>query len=328
MRTILLLFMGLTIWGCSPSASDTTAAISQAELPDESEKKSADPGVFANTVTSLDAYWYQGAGEVTTYELSQNRYNAVHPGEAVLIFVYEDFLTDKQVKNDRYESEASTPVFKLNSIQRFRTGLYDYSLMTSVFTPVKTGQYPKTLKVTNSGQDWCGQVYSQLNYQPESDAYRFRLHSYFEREADQDQAIPAAILEDELLSRIRMMGDEALPTGSFAVIPSMNYLRLRHQPTKPYTAELSLADYDGQAIATEGQPAKVYTIRYPELEREVKYVFQSDPPYYILGWTDAYPSAFDGKLRQTLARRTKTILEPYWQMNQPKDRALRPTLGL
>ena len=86
----------------------------------------------------LDKYWFQGKGEINVYELQQNRYNAVHPGQAVLIFVTEDFLTDKQVKNDNYRNPNSTPILKTNFLNRFTTGLYDYSLMTSVFTPTNT----------------------------------------------------------------------------------------------------------------------------------------------------------------------------------------------
>ncbi len=47
----------------------------------------------------LSDYWYQGKAEITSYTLLQNRYKDVHPGSAVLVFVTEDFLTDKQVKN-------------------------------------------------------------------------------------------------------------------------------------------------------------------------------------------------------------------------------------
>ncbi|RME95283.1 MAG: hypothetical protein D6772_13425 [Bacteroidetes bacterium] len=318
------------LWQCKPAA-DSPADQEHAEVSKATftlAEQATDPGVFANTVTGLDKYWYQGAGEITTYALTQNRYNALHPGEAILIFVSEDFLTDKQVKNEQYQSGSSTPIFKLNAIQRFRTGIYDYSLMTSVFTPVKTNEYAKTLKVTHSGQDWCGQVYSQLNYDYGTDQYKFQLHSYFEREADQEKFIPASILEDELLLRIRMMGGENLPTGTFQVLPSMNYLRLSHQAAKPYSAELSLADYEGDEIATGSSAAKVYTIRYPELQREVRYVFQVNAPHYILGWTDAYPSAFDGVVRQTVAQRKATIMEPYWSMNDPGSSVLREKLGL
>ncbi|MBK9488612.1 MAG: hypothetical protein IPO07_07345 [Haliscomenobacter sp.] len=94
----------------------------------------------------LGPYWFEGKAEISHYTLSQNRYRDVHPGEAVLVFVTEPFLTDKQVKNEKGQLENSTTVLKLNAIQRFTTGIYDYSVMTSVFTPEDLKRYPHSSK--------------------------------------------------------------------------------------------------------------------------------------------------------------------------------------
>jgi len=289
----------------------------------ESKPEPGVPGVFANTVNQLDNYWYQGMGELNVYDLAQNRYQGIHPGEALLVFVSEDFLTDKQVKNDRYQNPNSTPILKTNAIIRFTTGIYDYSLMTSVFTPVKTAEFSHTLKVTNTGQDWCGQVYSQLNLQGRT--YHYLLHSYFETEADQTNEIEATLLEDEVFNRIRM-GWQHLPTGSLLVIPSANFLRLRHQPVKAFSANLSLSAYQGDDF--KGTDLKVYTLSFPDLQRRLEIVFQALPPYYIEGWIDTYPSAFDGQLRSTKAKRRTTTLEKYWEQNanSPLNAAKRADL--
>ncbi len=45
-------------------------------------------------------YWYQGKAELTSYDLEQVRYGEKREGEAVLIFVTEDFSKSKQVKLD------------------------------------------------------------------------------------------------------------------------------------------------------------------------------------------------------------------------------------
>ena len=42
--------------------------------------------------------WYAGLAEITRYELKQAQYRDVYDGDAVLIFVTEDFLSDKHVK--------------------------------------------------------------------------------------------------------------------------------------------------------------------------------------------------------------------------------------
>lgn len=273
--------------------------------------KAADPGPFANTVQGLDKYWYQGLGELNTYRLEQNRYQGLHEGQALLIFVSEDFLTDKQVKNDRYQNDNSTKILKTNAITRFTTGIYDYSIMSSVFTPVYTKDFPRTLKVSHTSQDWCGQTYAQINLQ-ENGSYQQQLHSYFEGEADQTAVEAADALEDELLNRIRLSYKD-LPVGNLNLIPSMTFLRLRHKPYKAVAANASLEDYDGDDFP--GEDLKVYTIEYPSLNRKIEYIFSGTAPYYIQGWRDAYPSAFDGVVRSTIAVRVKTELEAYWSQN-------------
>ena len=49
---------------------------------------------------------------------------------------------------------------KLNFTKKFVTGIYPYSLMFSSFTPADAS---RTLKTTMTGQEWCGEVFSQLN---------------------------------------------------------------------------------------------------------------------------------------------------------------------
>jgi len=107
-------------------------------LPDESD---------------FHSYWYDHGAEITRFELEQSRYGEIHPGHAILIFVTEPFLSDIHVKSDYKSSRLkSIPVLKLNFIKRFDTGIYDYSMMKSVFTPIPTEeqQYSKTLKVSTN----------------------------------------------------------------------------------------------------------------------------------------------------------------------------------
>ncbi|MDH3649991.1 MAG: hypothetical protein OEQ53_09920, partial [Saprospiraceae bacterium] len=67
-------------------------------------------------------YWYAGTAELNVFEVEQARYNEVHPGQTVLVFVTEDFLTDKQVKNESAPKKQSTSVLKTNLIRNFTTG--------------------------------------------------------------------------------------------------------------------------------------------------------------------------------------------------------------
>ncbi len=81
-------------------------------------------------------YWYAGQAELSRYELQQNRYDDTHPGEAVLVFVTEDFLPVQQVKMEGGQTkETAKSVLKMNQMRRFTTGIYDYSINTSVSPP-------------------------------------------------------------------------------------------------------------------------------------------------------------------------------------------------
>lgn len=273
--------------------------------------------------SGLSDYWYQGEAEINRYTLEQNRYKDVHPGEAVLVFVTEDFLTDKQVKNDNYTNPNSVPILKNNILKKFPTGIYDYSIMSSVFTPVETKKQPHTLKVTTSSQEWCGHTFMQIN--KDGKHYKTKLHSYFENEGDQERRVPIAMLEDEIFNRIRM-NPKTLPTGKMQILPGTVYTRLRHFEFKPVEASASLGNYEGSDF--EGDQLNVYQLRYPALNRTLEIIFEAEAPYEIIGWIDAYPSAFDRQVRKTIARRTHSIMSAYWTKNGLNDMALREQLGL
>ncbi|NNF36246.1 MAG: septum formation inhibitor Maf [Saprospiraceae bacterium] len=270
----------------------------------------------------LNQYWYQGKAEITTYELSQNRYKDVNPGEVVLIFVTEDFLTDKQVKNDLYQNPNSISILKSNKIKRFTTGIYDYSVMTSTFTPVERNKHPHTLKVTCSSQDWCGQSFQQVNL--ERDEYKSMLHSYFENEADRTNTHDLIVLEDELMNMIRM-NPNLLPIGKFKMMPSMEYLRLKHKPFQSVNAEASNIPYDK---GYNEQELMKYNVQMQSEKRTLEIVYESSAPYKIIEWTIEYPSAFDGQLRKTIARKKGEQYIPYWKNNGILDTLMRKELDL
>jgi hypothetical protein len=83
-------------------------------------------------------YWFDGKAEVASYRLSQNRYTELHDGQAVLIFVSEDFSKSKQVKLDNPSKSGydKVSVLKMNMTKTFLTGIYPYSIINSVIYPV------------------------------------------------------------------------------------------------------------------------------------------------------------------------------------------------
>jgi hypothetical protein len=266
-------------------------------------------------------YWYNGQAEISRYQLDQVQYGAMNPGEAVLIFVTEDFRTDTQVKLESDDQDKATSVLKLNSIRRFVTGIYDYSLYSSVFTPINTKKYEHSLKVTMSSQDWCGQVYNQLNLS--GNQYDVMVRSYFEKNATEDFKIDEAWLEDELWTRLRM-DPATLPKGEISVIPAAYAARIAGQSLEPQKAVGTLTGYAGKAFT--GKALQQYALRYPDTRRELRIVFEKAFPHDIAGWEETYPSR--GKELTTRATKTKQIRSDYWAHNAPGDTTLRNQLNV
>lgn len=186
-------------------------------------------------------YWFSGQAEITSYQLMQERYGEMREGIAVTIFVTEDFLPEEQVKANN-ASEKNIPVMKLNLTKKFVTGIYPYSIMSSTFSPISTTDH--ALKLTNSVQEWCGQVYMQLNNRKD---FEIQSYSYFEGEADQKLSLPKTWLEDELWNLIRINPEE-LPTGDVTIIPSFEYIRIRHKEIKEHKAFANLKQGDSITV--------------------------------------------------------------------------------
>ncbi|AXE20141.1 hypothetical protein DR864_21505 [Runella rosea] len=307
-------FLGIVVILCVATALLTGSTVFQKTPPPASSSTDFDRKTFGE-------YWFKGKAEISTYALQQAHYGALNPGEAVLVFVTEDFRTDTQVKLDKEENRhKSTPVLKLNAIHRIVTGIYDYSIYTSVFTPIDPALFPQTLKVSTTSQDWCGHTFTQLNYQ--NNGYKVTGRSYFEDNVSEDYTSEKALLEDEIWTRLRLTPSR-LPLGSINIIPGTKTARLRHQKIAPMAAMASMEPYKGNVFP--GKSLKVYKIAYAE-GRILQVVFEENFPHRITGWEDTYPSR--GKLLTTRAIHKKTLLSAYWTQNAPENRSLRDTLQL
>ncbi len=268
----------------------------------ETEFSSTEVEDSNQTSKEFKDYWYAGNAEISSYKLEQERYGEIRDGQAVLIYVTEDFLPNKQVKADGRNSE-NISVLKLNATKKFNTGIYPYSIMQSTFYPVSNNKH--AIKVSSSIQEWCGHVYTQLN---NKNLFEVMSHSYFEREADEKFNLKKAILENELWTQLRI-DPKSLPTGNLQIIPSFEYTRLRHKPIKAYKASAALK-------------SDSYTINYPELNRTLTINFNPKFPYDILSWEESL-----GNLTTT-AKKLKTIKSAYWNKNSNSDEILRYTLQL
>ena len=284
--------------------------------------------VWSQTTNTVDTqefkdYWYDGKAEITSYRLEQARYGELHEGYAVLVFVTEDFSKSKQVKLDNPASakDDSVNVLKLNRIKKFDTGIYSYSMMDSVFTPVSLNEYPNTLKLSSSSQEWCGNTFTQLNL--EGNSYDVKSFSYFESEGDQKFSLQKEILEDELWARIRLAPD-SLPQGRIKIIPAAMASRLTHKELKVEIAEAKLEQNPDDSILMD------YSLIYDDSNRTMKITFGRLFPHHIISWEETYKSGFGpgATTLTTKAVRDKVLISDYWNQNKNIDRDLRKKLGL
>ncbi|MBL7815136.1 MAG: hypothetical protein JNL70_09000 [Saprospiraceae bacterium] len=264
--------------------------------------------------TDFNSYWYAGKAELTSYDYEINRYDEPRKGYAVFVFVTEPFSKSKQVKLDDAQKvgDDNVPVLKLNALYRFNTGIYDYSMMTSLFTPVDINTYPHSLKSNTTVQDWCGHVFSQLNWVA-GNKYATHQYSYFETEGDKSPDTEGVLLEDEIFTRLRI-NPASLSTGMVKVIPNLTYTRIRHKPIEGMNATIEIKEKDSQT--------KVCHLVY-ESKRRLEVVFEAQSPYKILAFTE-----FDGDKVMSKATLKKTMMSDYWAKHDNKSAFLRQELGL
>ena len=269
-------------------------------------------------------YWHQGKAEITSYALSQARYGEIHKGTAVTVFVTEPFSRKKQVKLDNAQAagDDAVEVLKLNLTKSFTTGIYPYSMMTSVFSPItdfdgESGKYEHALKVTTSSQEWCGHTFTQIN--KENDGYRVDEKSYFESEGDVISHFENAWLEDELWSCLRQ-NPKKLPVGEFDVLPSTMSLRLRHQPISTVKANARFEILKGHIK---------YHVEFED-NRKLIISYIDEAPFQIVGWTETYVSGSGPSATKltTTATRLETKMLDYWNLNETEDILYREMLKL
>lgn len=305
-----ILILTILLTSCNDESQTTkNEATNSQERPTALETKPKQP-----LTDGFKNYWYAGKAEITSYRLEQARYGELRDGNAVLIYVTEPFLPKEQVKANTSNPD-NVSVLKLNATKKFLTGIYPYSIMSSTFYPVYDNQH--AIKTSLSVQEWCGHVYSQLNNR---EKFEFTSHSYFEGEADQEFSMEKSFLENEVWTKIRI-NPKNLPLGDVSMIPSLEFLRLRHQEIKAYNVNATISSRDD---------VTTYTLSYPDLERILTINFTSNFPYAIESWTEEFKSGFgpNAKSLTTSATKIKSIKSTYWNQNENKNLILRDSLGL
>ena len=287
-----------------------------------SELKSNENLMIFPKTQNFGDYWNQGKAELNRYDLQQVRYGDIHKGDAVLIFVTEDFLKDEQVKYEYGPRDNDIQsVLKLNFSRKFYTGIYPYSLMTSIFFPIQS--YGKhAIKISSTAQEWCGQSFMQLNNRDNS--FNVQLNSYFQKEVDKHFQVPETMLEDEIWTLIRVNPD-LLPLGSINIIPGMQYLRLLHSEIKGERAKVEKKKISDPELSQKSLIK--YSVQYQDLSRRLEIIYEEDFPHLILAWEEVYQplkvNTSKNELMITKARRTNTIILDYWNKNGVADSTYR-----
>ena len=266
----------------------------------------------------FNAYWYAGQAEVSTYDISYARYGELREGKSTVVFVTEDMLLEEQVKKEMASDKTATSVMKMNKIDRFTTGIYDYSLMQSTFTPVDPLVYPYVLKTVFSSQDWCGQSFMQLNRR--GMGYQALVRSYFEGEGDKSNIIDDVVLEDALWTLARL-SPHTLPTGKFDILPSSANVLLLHEPAAPVMA---IGTLNLQVSADETEQF-IYKVALED-GREFTLFLQAVFPFRIYGWEEKVQTR--GEWLTTKAILDKSIKSSYWGESATEFDGRRKELGL
>lgn len=313
MKNLFLCIITLSVvaqWSCNqPSnVASVTSITSQQTIAPASQTAVA-------TDSRFNEYWYAGKAEISSYNYTINRYGEQRKGDNIFVFVTEDLSASKHVKLDDPIKAGNdrVPVLKLNALQRFQTGIYDYSMMTSLFTPIDIQNRPHSLKETTTVQDWCGHVFMQMNLK--GNQYHTRSYSYFETEGDQElDTEGGAMLEDELFTRLRI-SPASLPSGTVKMIPNLTYTRLRHKQIKAFSANIE---------TKESEPGlKVCTVNYPDIKRRIEIFYETAFPHKIMAFVE-----YDDVTVLSSAKLKKTVMSDYWTKNDSKSDPLRKELGL
>jgi hypothetical protein len=251
---------------------------------------------------------------MSNYRSTIVRYGEPRQAEMVLIYVTEPMNRRTWIKDDDATGSDRVNVLKLNTSIKFLTGVYPYSIMSSVFSPVDDwGEERFTpVKIIFSGQEWCG-IYTHLLW-PGEDRFTSTRLSYFASEGETTEVVEAdesILYEDALPIQLRELD------GPFArgenwegrVVPSTMHQRFVLEPARPLPARITRSD-DGAVT--------LFLLAYGEgLTRTFE--IEKDEPHRLLGW---YTSEGDS------ASLVQTIRMPYWELNKSGDEGRRRDLGL
>jgi len=266
---------------------------------------------------AFNKHWRDGRAELSGYSVSTLRYGKPRLGHVVLVYVAEPMNSQTWIKDDDAPGDRRVEVLKLNHTLNFRTGIYPYSVMTSVFAPLDGLGRERfaPAKISLTAQEWCGQVYQQIL--PKGDRFHSFGHSYFASEGDSRETVPSggpALYEDALWIQLRELDGPFAGGGDWSgrLVPALWTARKAHRPLRPVQATIRRgeATRDGVAVTR-------FTVTHAGGSRS--FDVERAAPRRILGW-----STNEGERAELL----KTARLTYWRLNNPGDESYLTQLGL
>ena len=252
--------------------------------------------------------WGDGQAELTSYDLIYPRYGVPRKGTAVAITVAETFSNSVRVKSDQGVRPAKDefPVMKLNLVEDFQTGIYDYNLQLSAFVALSSVNGKPAgapTKVTWSSQEWCGNLFKSALFN--ESAIRVESHSYFDGEGDQEVIVrypDLGISEDTLMLWARGMARPVMKPGEtrkVAMMLALQASRFKEGPARWEEAVLSRTDAGAELDEYKAVVGK----------RSRSFFVEKAAPHRVV----RYESSEGVKATMLASERMK-----YWQLNTPE----------
>ncbi len=280
--------------------------------------------------------WGDGKAEIDGYALVRDRYGEKRTGTVVAVFVTEPWSVEGHVKADEGKHAAGDvmQVLKLNLVEDFQTGIYDYNLMTSSWIALtapgdaagraRVAPPGWTPKVAFSSQEWCGTTYTDVVFDARGRGSEV-VRSYFDGETGAHVLAPPAgdaLVEDALLTWARGLAAPVVAPGASATVaflPALARARLLHRPLAWTTATLSRAREGVVADVPAGRiPCHVARVEV-DGGRRVELCVEDAAPHRVARLTSS-----DG----TSLALTGSLRTPYWKENHEGDERLLNKLGL
>lgn len=307
-----------TLCACAPDVgSDGGTAAGRSLLPDAGRFSRLPEEPRASASSAFWEWWGDGRAELSGYRITTPRYGAAREGTLVLIYVTEPHDRRVWIKDDEAAADHRVEVMKLNASLEFLTGIYPYSVMTSVFSPVDDWGPARfqPVKVTASVQEWCGSWFAGL--WPGRDRLRWLRLSYFDDEGERIGEVRAGedvLYEDALPIQLRELDGPFAGGGDWEgeIVPGLWEVRRGHGEPVPVPGAITR-----ETAEREGIPVSRFTVRVGDRTRTVD--VERAPPRRILGWETS-----GGERAELLA----TERLAYWRLNGPEGRAVRERLGL